>query len=89
MNYNKTRIEQINLDSDYLHRITKDAREDEMEENITQVTTMIGNLRNMATDMGSEVRSQNNQLDRIASQASANEARIKEANQRAGKLLKS
>lgn len=30
-----------------------------------QVSTMIGNLRNMAIDMGSEIGSQNNQLDRI------------------------
>ena len=30
-----------------------------------QVSTMIGNLRNMATDMGTEVGNQNSQLDRI------------------------
>ena len=36
-------------------RITNDAREDEMEENMSQVNTMIGNLRNMAIDMGSEL----------------------------------
>lgn len=30
-----------------------------------QVSTMIGNLRNMATDMGVEVENQNRQLDRI------------------------
>lgn len=46
-------------------RITKDAREDDMEENMGQVSTMIGNLRNMAIDMGSEISSQNAQLDRI------------------------
>lgn len=36
-----------------------------MEENMTQVSTMIGNLRNMAIDMGSEIENQNRQLDRI------------------------
>ena len=36
-----------------------------MEENMGQVSTMIGNLRNMAIDMGSEISSQNAQLDRI------------------------
>ena len=36
-----------------------------MEENMQQVSTMIGNLRNMATDMGTEVENQNRQLDRI------------------------
>ena len=36
-----------------------------MEENMQQVSTMIGNLRNMAQDMGTEVSNQNAQLDRI------------------------
>ncbi len=48
-----------------LFRITKDAREDEMENNMTEVTGMITNLRNMAVDMGSEIDSQNRQIDRI------------------------
>ncbi len=30
-----------------------------------QVSTMIGNLRNMAIDMGSEIENQNRQVDRI------------------------
>lgn len=49
----------------YKTRITNDAREDEMEENMGQVNTMIGNLRNMALDMGSELENQNRQIDRI------------------------
>ncbi|PSN29170.1 Synaptosomal-associated protein 25 [Blattella germanica] len=49
----------------YIARITNDAREDEMEENMGQVNTMIGNLRNMAIDMGSELENQNRQIDRI------------------------
>ena len=48
-----------------LFRITNDDREEEMEENMQQVSTMIGNLRNMAQDMGTEVSNQNSQLDRI------------------------
>lgn len=36
-----------------------------MEENMSQVNTMIGNLRNMAIDMGSELENQNRQIDRI------------------------
>lgn len=47
------------------NRITNDAREDEMEDNMGQVNTMIGNLRNMALDMGSELENQNRQVDRI------------------------
>lgn len=49
----------------FAHRITNDAREDEMEDNMGQVNTMIGNLRNMALDMGSELENQNRQVDRI------------------------
>lgn len=49
----------------YIAKITGDAREGEMEENMGQVNTMIGNLRNMAIDMGSELENQNRQIDRI------------------------
>ena len=69
-------------------RITNDDREEEMEENMQQVSTMIGNLRNMATDMGVEVENQNRQLDRIIIKGASNESRVKMANDRAGRLLK-
>ena len=46
-------------------RINEDAREDEMEDNIGQVSSMIDNLRHMAMDMGSELDSQNRQISRI------------------------
>jgi len=59
-----------------------------MEENMQQVSTMIGNLRNMAADMGTEVENQNKQLDRINLKGSSNESRVKMANDRAGRLLK-
>jgi len=36
-----------------------------MEDNMTDVSNMIGNLRNMAIDMGSEIQGQNIQIDRI------------------------
>ncbi|XP_027205071.2 synaptosomal-associated protein 25kDa [Dermatophagoides pteronyssinus] len=76
------------MTTSYIARITKDAREDEMEENMGQVSTMIGNLRNMAIDMGSEITSQNSQLDRINQKAESNKNRIQGANERALKLLK-
>ena len=72
----------------YIARVTKDAREDEMEENMQGVNTMIGNLRNMAIDMGQEISSQNQQLDRINMKADSNKLRIQGANERAQKLLK-
>lgn len=53
-------------------RIQKDdAREDEMEDNMGQVNTMIGNLRNMALDMGSELENQNRMIERINAKVSA------------------
>lgn len=74
--------------SGYIAKITNDDRETEMEDNMVQVSTMIGNLRNMAIDMGSEIESQNRQIDRINQKAQSNESRISVANQRATKLLK-
>ncbi|XP_054714793.1 synaptosomal-associated protein 25-like [Uloborus diversus] len=72
----------------YVQRITNDAREDEMEENMQQVSSIIGNLKNMAIDMGSEIDSQNTQIDRINKKALSNETHIVNANERASKLLK-
>ena len=42
-----------------------------MEENMEQVSAMIGNLRNMANDMSGELHNQNAQLDRINMKASS------------------
>ena len=55
----------MNRDDTETSRITNDAREDEMEDNLQQVSSMIGNLRNMACDMGNEIENQNRQIDRI------------------------
>lgn len=41
-----------------------------MEDNMGQVNTMIGNLRNMALDMGSELENQNRMIERINAKAS-------------------
>lgn len=48
-----------------MNRITNDAREDEMDENLAQVGNILGNLKNMALDMGNEIDAQNKQIDRI------------------------
>lgn len=50
---------------DRLCRVTDDARENEMDENLEQVGGIIGNLRHMALDMGNEIDTQNRQIDRI------------------------
>lgn len=49
-------------------RVTNDARENEMDENLEQVGGIIGNLRHMALDMGNEIDTQNRQIDRIMDQ---------------------
>lgn len=72
----------------FITKITGDAREEEMEQNMGEVSNMISNLRNMAVDMGSEIDSQNRQVDRINNKMTSNQLRISEANKRASKLLK-
>ena len=69
-------------------RITNDDREEEMEENMQQIGAMVGNLRNMANDMGSEITRQNDQLDRINKKAESDQSRVKMANEKASNLLK-
>ena len=72
----------------FVAKITNDAREEEMEENMEQVSAMIGNLRNMANDMGGELHNQNAQLDRINLKASSDITRVKMANDTAAQLMK-
>lgn len=72
----------------YIQRITGDAREDEMDENLGQVANIVGNLKSMAVDMGNEIDTQNRQLDRINAKAEANDLRIQQANTRARDILR-
>jgi synaptosomal-associated protein 25 len=60
-----------------------------MEENLQQVSTVIGNLRNMACDMGNEISNQNVQIERIQNKTEISQVRIEEANKRTRTLLKS
>ena len=71
----------------YVQRITNDAREDEMDENLGQVGDIVGNLKSMAVDMGKEIDAQNRQIDRINAKAESNDVRIGTANQRARQIL--
>ncbi|KAB5550405.1 hypothetical protein PHYPO_G00053380 [Pangasianodon hypophthalmus] len=79
--------EKMTMSGGYIRRVTNDAREDEMEENLAHVGSILGNLRSMALDMGNEIDTQNVQIERIQSKAIANVSRISEANQRANKLI--
>ncbi|XP_034435255.1 synaptosomal-associated protein 25-A isoform X2 [Hippoglossus hippoglossus] len=79
--------EQMAISGGFIRRVTEDARENEMDENLEQVGGIIGNLRHMALDMGNEIDTQNRQIDRIMEKADSNKTRIDEANQRATKML--
>lgn len=46
-------------------RVMDDAREDEMEENLAHVGSIVGNLKSMALDIGNELESQKDQIIRI------------------------
>ena len=46
--------------------MTGDAREGEMDQNLDDVTNMVGNLCNMAIDMGNELTVQNQRLDLLS-----------------------
>lgn len=72
----------------YIQKVTGDAREDEMDENIGQVAGIVDNLKSMAMDMGGELDKQNTQIDRITDKATANESRIDVANKRAENILR-
>lgn len=52
-------------------RVTNDAREDEMEENLEAVGSILGNLKTMAVDMGNEIDKQNKQIDNITAKVGA------------------
>jgi len=68
-------------------RYYNDEREDEMEQNLNHVGALIGNLKNMAIDMGGELEKQNDQIGRITGKAEMNHGRIDGANERANKIL--
>ncbi|XP_051814095.1 LOW QUALITY PROTEIN: SNARE_SNAP25N and SNARE_SNAP23C domain-containing protein [Acanthochromis polyacanthus] len=80
--------EQMMMSGGYIRKVTNDAREDEMEENLAHVGSIIGNLKSMALDMGNEIDTQNVQIERIPGQAILNVSRIEAANQKAHNLMK-
>ena len=77
----------VQMSGNYITRITNDAREEEMEENINQLSSGLNNLKHMAMDMGNEVTSQNAQLERVSKKAGVLDTRLHSANTRADNLL--
>eukprot|EP00123_Amoebidium_parasiticum_P001577 comp12704_c0_seq1/m.7802 comp12704_c0_seq1/g.7802 ORF comp12704_c0_seq1/g.7802 comp12704_c0_seq1/m.7802 type:complete len:214 (-) comp12704_c0_seq1:218-859(-) len=72
-----------------MKRVTNDAREDEMEENLDAVGGILANLKGQAQAMNEELASQNQQLDRVNIKADSNIGRINAGNKRAEEILRS
>jgi len=72
----------------FVAKILCDDREEEMEENMEQVSAMVGNIRNMANDMNTALVRQNQTLDRINDKSGSDIQRVKMANERAAALCK-
>lgn len=72
----------------YVTRITNDDREQEMDDNLQLVASHLGNLKNMALDMGDTIEYQNNQLDRINRKAENGTARVDLANKQTKDILR-
>ena len=59
-----------------------------MEDNMQAVGSILGNLKNMAQDMGDEIGKQNKDLERIQSKTENTTKKVENADVRAQKLLK-
>ncbi|XP_026315097.1 synaptosomal-associated protein 25-like [Hyposmocoma kahamanoa] len=70
----------------YIDKITNDEMEDEMQQNLTQVHSTVGNLRNLAASLNSEVLNQNRQLDKINQKVESNEIHVITAEKRTQKF---
>ena len=72
----------------YITRITNDDREQEMDDNLQLVGSYLGNLKNMALDMGDTLADQNQQIGRITNKADSANVRINNANKRTEDLIR-
>lgn len=71
----------------FITPITNDDREDEMNANLNQINSIVGNLRNMAVDMNIELKTHNTQIERIILKGDANRVRLDQVNISATKLV--
>ncbi|XP_029140882.1 synaptosomal-associated protein 25-like [Protobothrops mucrosquamatus] len=78
---------QMMMSGPFIQRPTDDV-EDEIEQNLTQVDSMLSNLRSMAVDMSNEIDVQSKQVENIKEKAVANVISINEANNQTTKMLK-
>nr|XP_055172522.1 synaptosomal-associated protein 23-like [Nyctereutes procyonoides] len=68
---------------------SNDARDDEIEENLTQVGSVLGHWKNKALDMGNGVEATDPQIDWITEKAGINKDHIDFASARAMKFIDS
>jgi hypothetical protein len=74
--------------SGYITRITNDDREVKMDDNLQLVSSYLGNLKNIALDMGDTITNHNQQIDRIADKTEDGIERVKFADERAQNILR-
>ncbi|XP_016975362.1 synaptosomal-associated protein 25-like [Drosophila rhopaloa] len=73
----------------YMARITNDAREVELDDNLGQMNSLLSNMRNIALDMDSELDNQKERLDRINAKGDPNNIRKDGVTKPVNNLLKS
>uniref|UniRef100_A0A914UHN3 Synaptosomal-associated protein n=1 Tax=Plectus sambesii TaxID=2011161 RepID=A0A914UHN3_9BILA len=71
----------------YFTRITNDDREEEMDQNLSTVDTIVENLHKMATDMHVDITQQNELIDRVSGLVDANKDRMDDTNKRVSILI--
>lgn len=71
----------------FITRILDDDREDEMDQNLGQVSNIVGELKAMATDMNSEIKTHNVKLDAMAKKTVDNQARLEAAQMQATRIV--
>mmetsp|Transcript_20365 Transcript_20365/g.52872 ORF Transcript_20365/g.52872 Transcript_20365/m.52872 type:complete len:289 (+) Transcript_20365:20-886(+) len=73
---------------EYIQRITHDAREDEMNENLGVVHDILGDLKKQANAMGDEIEEQNVMITQINEKTQSNIKRVDAADGRAQRLIR-
>lgn len=64
-----------------------DELEDEMDENLTEISDMTKRLKALGTSMGQEIESQNSRIDRITSKATDADAQLFKNTEKVSQLL--
>ncbi|CAF1006148.1 unnamed protein product [Rotaria magnacalcarata] len=72
----------------YITRITNDDRETEMDDNLQLVSSYLGNLKNLALDMGETIEGQNKTITRITDKSEVGIVRVDTANKRTKDLIR-